>query len=157
MLKPDAPRATGLSLPLGETLTPPLHHLLFIDMNATINFIRAHTRADERIFLVCGDQTIYFLAERESVLQKENYFVYLSNVELIDATYTGTITDEEMREKIMSSMPKFVIQTPRYADTMHFALTWPKTDAFIKSAYETAEIFGEYEILTPRKLPSLLP
>jgi hypothetical protein len=157
ILMPEAPRAAGLRLALGETHTPPLHHMLFVDMNNIINFIRANTGPDERIFLLCGDQTIYFLAERESVLQKENYFVYLSNVQLIDHTYTARITDEEMRGKIMSSMPRFIVRTPRYADTIHFGLTWPTTHAFIQTAYEPHVVFGEYEILKRRRLPSALP
>jgi 4-amino-4-deoxy-L-arabinose transferase-like glycosyltransferase len=157
LLTPDAPRAAGLTLPLGETHTPPLHHLLFVDMDRTINFIRDNTRPEEKIFLLCADQTIYFLAERESVLQKRNYFVYLANVELIDRTYTGKLTDEEMRERIRSSRPRFIIQTPEYADTMRFKRVWPTTSAFIESAYEIDRVFGVFEVWKPRALMSPPP
>jgi len=157
ILNLDAPRGRGLKLPIWSSYTPPLHHPMTINMNKTVNFIREHTQPDDRIFLACGDQIIYFLAERESVLQKENYFVYLSNVELIDRDYTGKITDEQMVERLISSMPRFIVHTPRYADTVHFGLTWPKTTAFIENAYETQVVFGEYEILRPRHIPSDLP
>ncbi len=154
LLNPDAPRARGLELPVWHRFTPPLNHPMSVDLNRTINFIRDTTRPNERIFLLCGDQMIYFLAERESVLQKENYFVYLSNVELIDRTYTGAITDEEMKAKISSAMPRIIVRTPNYVDTVSFGLTWPRTTAFIEIAYQTRRVFGEYEILTPRALPS---
>jgi hypothetical protein len=155
MLILDAPRAQGLKLPVSGSFTPPLMHPMAVDMNDVVNFIREHTSPEERIFLTCGDQIIYFLSERESILQKENYFAYLSNVELIDRTYTGKVSDEEILEIVASSKPRFIIKTPKYADTVHFGLTWPKTNAFINAGYEIDTIFGEYHILRRRgSLPS---
>lgn len=150
LLTLDAPRARGLRLPIAASPTPPLSRPMIIDLNKTVNFIRDHTRPDESIFLICGDQIIYFLAERESVLQKENYFAYLSNVELIEQANTGRVTDEDILLRLSSSMPRLVVQTPRYADTIQFARTWPRAHHFIKSNYEILSVFGEYQVLGPR-------
>lgn len=144
----ESPRARGLALPIGNPF--PLNHPKTVDMNKTVDFIRENTGPGERIFLICDAQVIYFLAERESILSKENYFVYLSNVELIDRSNTGKISDEEMVQNVASSLPRFIVQSPRYADTLHFALTWPKTYEFIKSNYDVAVSFGDYQILRPR-------
>lgn len=152
-LIPDAPRAEGLKLPVWSSFTPPLLHPMAVNMNNVVNFIREHTSPEERIFLTCGDQIIYFLSERESILQKENYFAYLSNVELIDRTYTGKVSDEEILEKVASSKPRFIIRTPRFADTVHFGLTFPRAAEFIKNGYKVDTVFGEYEILRRRGSP----
>jgi hypothetical protein len=152
-LRPDAPRAKGLMLPMGASFTPPLHHPIFLDMNEVVNFIRERTSPEEKIFLMCGDQIIYFLSERESPIQKENYFIYLSNVELIDATDTGRVSDGEILAGLASAMPRFIIKSPRFADTVHFSKTWPKTDEFIRTAYKIDTVIGEYQILRPRGSP----
>jgi hypothetical protein len=150
MLIPDAPRARGLRLPVWGSLSPPLHHPMFFGMNETVNFIRDNTSPDERIFLTCGDQMIYFLSERESVLQKENYFAYLSNTNLIDSANTGIVSDGDILERLASANPRFIVETPGFADTVYFGLTWPKTQMFIKNSYEVDTIFGEYQILRRR-------
>jgi len=153
----EAPRAQGLKLPIAASPTPPLNRPMIIDLNKTVNFIRDHTRPDESIFLICGDQIIYFFAERESVLQKENYFAYLSNVELIDQANTGRVTDEDILLRLSSSMPRFVVQSPRYADTIQFTRTWPRTYQFIMRNYEILSVFGEYQVLGPRHARISLP
>lgn len=153
MLIPDAPRAKGLRLPVWNFFTPPLHHPMSVDMNRTINFIREQTSPDERIFLTCGDQIIYFLSERESALGKENYFAYLANMEFIDRTNTGRVSDGEILEKLAAANPRLIIQTPKYADTVFFGLTFPKTGEFIKNGYEVDTVFGEYQILRRRGSP----
>jgi hypothetical protein len=150
MLIPKSPRAKGLRLPVWDFFTPPLHHPMFVNMNEAIDYIRESTTPEERIFITCGDQMIYFLTERESALQKENYFAYLANTELIDRTNTGKVSDDEMLEKLASAKPRFIIGTPKYADTVYFALTWPKTQMFINNSYKVDTVFGEYQILRRR-------
>jgi hypothetical protein len=150
MLIPDAPRASGLRLPAWPYYTPPLNSLMSVNMNSVVDFLREKTLPDEKIFLVCGDQMIYFLSERDSVLGKENYFAYLASVELIDRTNTGRVSDDEILEKLAEANPRYVIQTPKYADTVHFGFTFPKTAEFIKNGYKVDTVFGEYEILRRR-------
>ncbi len=150
MLIPDFPRSRGLKLPIWNSHTPPLNHPIYLDMNDVVTFLRRNTSPEDRIFLMCGDQIIYFLSERESALQKENYFVYLSNMDFIDRTNTGRVSDDEILAALGSAMPRFIVKTPRLAETAHFSLTWPKTDEFIRNRYETDTTLGEYEILRPR-------
>jgi hypothetical protein len=158
MLIPNAPRARGLKLPVWSSFTPPLQHPMSRDMSNVADFIREHTTPEEKIFLTCGDQIIYFLSERQSALQKENYFIYLSNMGFIDATNTGRVSDDEVLAALAATMPRFIVETPKGLETILFSLTWPRTNAFISNSYEIDTILGEYHILRQRgSLPSSLP
>jgi hypothetical protein len=147
----DFPRSIGLSIPIWHT--PPVHPIVMKNLPDVIHYIRDNSESAERIFVMSELQVIYFLAERESILQKENYFSFLAAVNLIDQTDTVRLTDEQVLGHLTEARPRFIIQENTGGHTENMIAMWPKAAAFVAQHYGVARIFGSYIILEPR-LPS---
>jgi hypothetical protein len=120
------------------------------EMPEVIQYIRDNTRKDEPIFVMCELQIIYFLANRESILQKENYFTFLGGVRLIGPTDAVRLTDEQLLESMIRTQPRFIVQETTGGNTKHMIAMWPRASAFVTEHYRVAKIFGSYVILEPR-------
>ncbi|NQU07296.1 MAG: glycosyltransferase family 39 protein, partial [Candidatus Abyssubacteria bacterium] len=145
----DFPRAPGLVSPMWPFR--PLLSFVSEDIYQTAHFIMQNTRSDERIFVMCGPQIIYFLTERHSAVGKENYFVYLAATGLIDRADSVRLTDDRLARQIFARPPLIVRVFEQYGDqSQKIADIWPDTAWLIEGNYERAAKFGVYEILRPR-------
>jgi hypothetical protein len=141
----NLPRSEGLEIPLWY---PNHYPFIFIDIAQISFFLRENTARDEKIFLLCELQIIYFLAERGSILQEENYFVHLATMGLIDSADDVRLTDEQFLEKVKASKPRFVIWARQGEHTKRIVALWPETGRFIRDNYVPAGKVGAiYEIL----------
>jgi hypothetical protein len=120
------------------------------DLPAVIHFIRDNTEQHEPIFVMSELQIIYFLADRESIVQKENYFTFLAAVNLIDVNDDIRLTDEQLLERMVRLQPRYIIQVTTGDATENMRAVWPKASAFVKLNYRVARIFGSYVLLEPR-------
>jgi len=144
----DFPRAQGLDVPLWSRRQYPQ---VWADIVKIARFVRENTESGESIFLLCEPQIIYFLSERDSFLRKENYFVHLAAMGLIDRVDAVRLPDEEMLEKLIEAKPRFIIQTPGGAYTRRIAALWPKTAEYIEKNYTPAKRLNAFcQILRPR-------
>ncbi len=137
-----SPRARGVKLHVVKQ---------YVDLDDTIEFIRSHVEPDQPIFVICEDQIIYFLSERDSVLSKENYFAYLSNFGFLNLSGRLGFDDEEMARRLIRTKPRFVIQQIDDVETNSFLNAWPKTAAILKSQYGPTQQFGRFQILQSRQ------
>jgi len=139
--EPTSPRAKGLKLHVSNES---------LELDRTVEFIRENCAPDERIFVICGDQVIYFLSERDSILPKENYFTYLSNFKFIDSESDARLTDAQIVQELIARPPRFVIQKRNDRKTDDFFTTWPRTASHIGRAYSRAVEFGQFQVLELR-------
>jgi hypothetical protein len=146
----DLARAKGLRVPLWGMR--PLTPFAIRDTIKVIDFIQENTTFQEEIFVMGQSQIIYFLAERESVLQKENYFGFIAAVDLIEDPSAIRLTDDQLLQNLTESMPLFTIRVRegfgKYTERM--VELWPESAAFIDENYELTKTFGIHEILQPR-------
>jgi hypothetical protein len=147
----DFPRSQGLSIPIWHT--PPVHPIVMKDLPEVIHFLRENTRSDEQIFVMCGLQIIYFLAQRESIIQKGNYFTFLAAWKLVDSTERLRLSDEQLFERLVLASPPFIIQAGMGGHTENMAAIYPKSAGFIANNYEVSRAFGAYIVLKPRFAP----
>jgi hypothetical protein len=139
-------RSAGLRVPMW--IHPPLPTFLWIDQAEIVRFLRDNTEEQEKIFLLCEPQIIYFLAERESFLPKENYFVFLAAKGFIDNANDVKLSDAEFLEQLLQAPPEFIIRTREEKDTKRIYAAWPRTAQFIQRNYTTVKRVGIfYEIL----------
>jgi hypothetical protein len=154
----DFPRSAGLKFPMWPT--DPFHTFVFDQAGDAIRFIRDNTTSDDRIFVMCEIQIMYFLAERDNFLQKENYFVFLAVARLIDKADRVRLSDEELTQRLAEERPRFVIRVLEdFGDqTQRIAAIWPNAAGYIDDNYEEETRFGVYEVLRSREfLPAHTP
>jgi len=149
-IKYDFPRSVGLKFPAWPV--PPLHTFVLGEAKDTIHFIRANTASDEKIFVMCESQMIYFLAERDNFIQKENYFIFLAVTRLIDKADRVRLTDDQLIRRLAESRPRFIIRVlKQFGDqTQRIADIWPGAGRYIEVNYKRVARFGVYEVLQPR-------
>ena len=140
-IKPGYPRASSVNMRQTKG---------HIGLVKTIDFIREHTREDERIFVISERQLIYFLSERDTPIMKKNYFIFLSNFAFIDADSNVRLKDEQILEKLKEFKTRYVIEEPEGEKTRNFLRTWPRTAAYIQAAYTPVAQFEGIQILQLR-------
>ncbi len=149
-LEPELPRAAGMSLPMWPTR----HFTPFVvnDKFEIARIIRRATRSDEKIFVMCEAQIVYFLAERHTCVPKENYFVYLAVMKLIDENDRVRLTDEQLLRQLAESRPRFIVKIRKHYGgyTERIAGIWPQSVAFVERAYEPVAAYSIFEIVQPR-------
>lgn len=142
------PRARGVEIPMWFE---PHFPGAWVDLSNVIRYVRNNSEADETIFLLCEPQIVYFLSERKSFLQKENYFVHLGAMGLIDSADDVRLTDDQLLEKLIDAKPRFIIRAPAGVHTARIIRLWPKTAAYIDRNYApTKKISSVYQVLRPR-------
>jgi hypothetical protein len=135
----------------------PLHDFFIVDTYKIIDFLRRNTEADERILVLCESQIVYFLAERESIFGKEDYFLYLASVGLIDNADDVRLSDEQFVKRLAEAKPRFILEAAPEEQTRRIYAVWPEAAAFIEENYETAQTFGGvYHLLQYRATGSNL-
>ena len=144
------PRSTGILIPMRSRFYFPA---IWISVSEIIQFLRTNTTEDERIFVFCELQMIYYLAEQDSVVQKENYFIHLAAMGLIDHPDRVRLPDEELLKRFVEAKPRFIIQAPEGKHTKRIANVWPRAGRFIEENYRVVRrVGGIYEIMEARVL-----
>jgi len=146
----DFPRASDMKFPMWPV--PPFHSFVMGEAAETVHFIRDNTTSDEKIFVMCESQMMYFLAERDNFLQKENYFIFLAVVQLIDRADRVRLSDERLTQRLIEEKPRFVVGVLKdFGDqTQRIATIWPGAAAYIKNNYRRVAKIGVYEVFEPR-------
>jgi hypothetical protein len=149
MMELDFPRSKGLSIPMWYS---PLYPAIWQHISLVTNYIVANTSSDDSVFLLCELQMIHFLADRDSAVMKEYYFVHLAAQGLIDRADDVRLTDDQLLGRLIEARPRFIVQTAggEGESTKRIASIWPGTYSFIRENYRVAETLGVYEILQER-------
>jgi hypothetical protein len=139
------PRCEGVRIPMHFRFHFPS---VWISISETVQFLRTNTERGECVFVFCEPQIIYYLAERDSVVQKENYFIHLATMGLIARADDVRLTDEQLLGKIEDARPRFIVRARQGEHTKRIATIWPKTAKFIEESYQPLQKGGTfYEIL----------
>lgn len=147
LLKNDFPALDNLELRMW--LNNPQHDFILADAFKSTEYVRDHSNPSDRIFVMCESQIIYLLAERESFLQKEDYFVFLATSNLINATTPVRLSDEQLLQKLARGKPRFIVMVS-FAFSEHtsrIVSIWPRSFEYIKKNYVIAEMYGLYIVL----------
>jgi 4-amino-4-deoxy-L-arabinose transferase-like glycosyltransferase len=146
MYQLDYSRSGRLDVPLW--LNPPLVDFIIADMDEAIMFSKQNVLPDQRIFVMCEAQILPFLAERESFLQKEDYFIFLATTDLIKKTEGIRLSDRELLRRILEERPPYVIQSGlmHSQHTGRILRIWPESVFYVMQNYRMVASFGIYQV-----------
>jgi hypothetical protein len=146
-LDTDFQRADGLDVPMWSP-----RHLARVwgDVINVSRYVKDHSGSGDTIFLLVEPQIVYFLSERKSILPKENYFVHIAAMGLIERPGDTRLTDEELLERLIDAKPRFIVSSSGGRSTIRITSFWANTARYIDNNYEKVKSFGVYEVLRPR-------
>ncbi|GAB4346582.1 MAG: hypothetical protein Kow0099_27880 [Candidatus Abyssubacteria bacterium] len=143
------PRASGLRIPLW--VRPPLGDFVAADMVDTVRYVEENLREGEKVLVLCELQILPLLAERESLLQREDYFIFLATTELIGTQQGIRLTDENLMRRVNEEKPRFVILAA-FKHSHHSQKVWDiwyNGVLYVLKNYRPVARFGIYQIWEP--------
>jgi hypothetical protein len=117
--------------------------------------ITAITEENDTVFSTTGwSLMLYFLADRDSMSEEANCYVWQTVMGLTTSEALESFSDEELRGLIEREQPKVIVvedEEVAYAiETKSFIRNWPKSWEFIMMNYRLREDIGPFDLYVPR-------
>ena len=149
---PNIERAEGIAIHTvrGE-YWPPLVSYRRIDFFDIAERISAMTSKEDKLFSTMSSATmLYFLADRDSVSDKANCYIYQTAMGTTTSRLIEDFSDNDLVRIIHAERPAAVVIEEKSNETASFIGNWPTTWNLIMSNYRLAEQIGDFQIYVPK-------
>ncbi|NQU08931.1 MAG: hypothetical protein HQ583_10230, partial [Candidatus Abyssubacteria bacterium] len=149
---PNIERAEGIAIhTVRDEYWPPLVMYQLIDFFDIVERISAITDKEDKLFSTMSSaMMLYFLADRDSVSDKANCYVYQTAMRTTTTRLVEDFSDNDLVQIVLAEMPAAIVVEEDSHETASFVTNWPNTWNLIMSNYRLAEQIGEYQIYVPK-------
>jgi hypothetical protein len=131
---------------------PPLADPKTIDLFNLAKRVSVITREEDSLFSTMSSALmLYFLADRDSVSDEANCYVWQTGMGTTTSEEIAGFSDLDLTRIIDTKRPAAIIVEKGGIETELFTRNWPSTWSFIISHYFPAEQIGPFQIYVPEK------
>ena len=131
---------------------PPLASPKKIDLFSLAKRVSVITRKEDNLFSTMSSALmLYFLADRDSVSDKANCYVWQTGMGTTTSEEIAGFSDMDLTRIIDTKRPAAIIVEKGGIETERFKRNWPSSWSFILSHYFPAEQVGPFQIYVPEK------
>jgi hypothetical protein len=147
------PRAKGIALhALRENYWPPLvdpETIVFLEFAERVI---ATTKKEDKLFsTMTSALMLYFLADRDSVSDIANCYVWQTAMGTTTSDAIKEFTDLDLLEIMRTGRPRAFLVEEGAFETERFKKSWPITWNFMMSNYRLAESVGAFQMYVPAR------
>jgi hypothetical protein len=149
---PGIERAEGIEIhTIEDSYWPPLAMPGTRDFFTTARRVSEITHKDDKLFsTMSSGLMLYFLADRDSIWDKANCYVFQTVTGVTTSDALKDFSDEELARLLDRERPGAIVVEREHAETKLFVANFPVTWSFIAGNYRVAESIGEFRIYVPR-------
>ena len=119
----------------------------FGEAAALVGHLRSQLPAEGKLLVVANEQMLYFLAGRPSILEKEEYLLYLVGAGLVaDADARTLVPATRIIERLEGERP-LVVDYAGSPGGRNFREVYPEVAAYLDQHYRVVQTFGKYRLL----------
>ncbi|NQU08828.1 MAG: hypothetical protein HQ583_09715 [Candidatus Abyssubacteria bacterium] len=146
-------RAKGIAIhTFGERYRPPLVEPEAKYIFDVVRRISAITQKGDKLFATTTSALmIYFLADRDSMSDTANCYVWQTAMGTTTSDTMKDFSDRNLTRMIDTERPKAIVVEKEDIETKRFVANWPTAWNFIMANYRVAESIGPFQIYTPAR------
>ncbi len=114
---------------------------------ALVSYLQRATPPEQPILVLSSEPAIYFLAERVSALDNEEYTLYLIGTNLISQEDARGMLDQDRIVARLGAARPVVVDYVGSPASARFIETLPQVANYIRNHYRVARVIGNYRVL----------
>ena len=111
-----------------------------------VDYLAAQS-AETRLLVLCDEQMLYFLAGRRSVMERDEFALYLVGAGVIEPDDRRALVDEQGMIARLDEARPLVIDCADNPRAARFTQAFPQAGNFLATHFRTVASFGEYRVL----------
>ena len=103
---------------------------------------------EQRLFVLCNEQLLYFLTGRPSVMERDEFALYLVGAGVITPNDRRALLDEARIVARLRETKPLVVDCTNSPLGERFKTAFPEVERFLADHYAAVASFGDYRLLT---------
>ncbi len=114
---------------------------------ALVSYLRRATPPEQPLLVLSSEPALYFLAERVSALDNEEYTLYLIGTKLISEKDARELLDQTRIVARLEAVRPVVVDYAGSPASARFVATLPRVARYIRTHYRLVKAIGGYQVL----------